>query len=456
MSGSTERGRLSTVRDAFRTQLWPFPVVGVVVAVALGVGLPLLDAAVGTSLPPALTGLLFSGGPSAARTVLSSVSGSLITVTSLTFSLTVVTLQLASSQFSPRLLRTFTRDRFVHLTLALFLSTFVYALTVLRTVRSSDDGAEFVPQIAVTVAYLLTVASVLGLVVFLAHLARQIRVETIVATVYGEGSDTVGRVLDERGPDTEGRLPVPAPPADAVLLPSAGSGFLVRIDESGLLDAVTDTGAVVLVDEHPGAFLVAGTPVAQAWPLDPEIPLDGQTHDRLVSAVGEAVLVEVERTAAQDVGFALRQLTDMVNKALSPGINDPSTAIHTLGRSAALLCELASRNLGPRILRDGDGRVRVVLRGHTFADLLDLAVAQPRRYGAADPAVLARLARLLREVGWCTAPDQRPVVLEQLSRLRATADEQNFDEQEQQRLTELADDVEDALVYRWPADTTSR
>lgn len=456
MSGSTEQRWLSTVRDTARTQLWPFPVLGVVVAVVLGVGLPLVDAAVDGALPPALAGLLFSGGPDAARTVLSSVSGSLITVTSLTFSLTVVTLQLASSQFSPRLLRTFTRDRFVHLTLALFLATFVYALTVLRTVRSSDDGGAFVPQIAVTVAYLLTVVSVLGLVVFLAHLARQIRVETIVATVHGQGSATLNAVLDDRGPDTEARPPVPTPPTGALPLPVARSGFLVRVDEPDLLDAATDARAVVLLDEHPGAFLVAGTPVASAWPLDSDGALNGQARDRLTAAVGEAVVTGVERTAAQDVGFALRQLTDVVNKALSPGINDPSTAIHTLGHSAALLCEIAGRDLGPRVLCDGDGRVRVVLRRHSFADLLDLAVAQPRRYGAADPAVLARLIRLLREVGWCAAPEQRSVVVEQLDRLRVTAGDQDFDDQEQRRLGELADEVQAALDRRWPAETTSR
>lgn len=128
--------RLALVRDAFRTQLWPLPALAVVLAVGLGLVLPVLDAAVDDDIPDNVAGLLFGGGPEAARSVLETIAGSLITVTSRTFSLTVVTLQLASSQFSPRLLRTFTRDRFVHATLALFLATFAFALTVLR----SDGG----------------------------------------------------------------------------------------------------------------------------------------------------------------------------------------------------------------------------------------------------------------------------------------------------------------------------
>lgn len=152
----TNRGGWSALRDAVSTQLWPIPALGIAVAAVAGVLLPRLDARIDDNLPPTVANYLFGAGASAARAVLEAVAGSLITVTSLTFSLTVVTLQLASSQFSPRLLRTFSSDRFVQATLALFLGTFTYALTVLRTVRTpADDQDLFVPQISVTVAFLL-------------------------------------------------------------------------------------------------------------------------------------------------------------------------------------------------------------------------------------------------------------------------------------------------------------
>ena len=179
--------RVWALRDAWRVQLWPVPTLGVALGVAAGVGLPRLDAAVDDRLPASLAVHLFGGGADAARAVLSAIAGSMITVTSLTFSLTVVTLQLASSQYSPRLLRTFSRDRVVHGTLALFLSTFVYALTVLRTVRTAaDEQATFVPQLSVTLAFVLALASVLALVGFLAHLTGQVRVEAVLRNVHAE------------------------------------------------------------------------------------------------------------------------------------------------------------------------------------------------------------------------------------------------------------------------------
>lgn len=200
--------------EAIRSRLWPVPAAAVLVAVLAGIGIPELDAAIDDRLPPTVAGYLFGGGADAAREVLSAIAGSLITVTSLTFSLTLVTLQLASSQYSPRLLRTFAADRVVQRTLGLFLATFVYALTVLRTVRSGTDDTDdsaFVPQLAVTTAYLLAVASVIALVLFLGHLVRQIRVEAVLEQVRADTCETAARLLP---PDRQDRptLPVPRRP----------------------------------------------------------------------------------------------------------------------------------------------------------------------------------------------------------------------------------------------------
>jgi len=454
MSGSGVQSRLSAVRDGLRTQLWPIPLIGIVLGLACGIGLPRLDARVDDDLPAAVTEYLFGGGASAARTLLGAVAGSLITVTSLTFSLTVLTLQLASSQFSPRLLRTFTRDRFVHVTLALFLGTFSYALAVLRTVRDAGDRqALFVPQISVTVAFVLGVSSVVGLVLFLAHLAREIRVETMLRKVRAEANGTVRRILQAHQP---GRIPAngPSAPSDAAALPSHASGFLVGADEDALLAAALDAKATVRVYCCPGDFVVAGTPLGVGWPDAGSFDADALT--RLRDRVAAAIATAFERTAANDIGYGLRQLTDVTNKALSPGINDPTTAVHALGHSCALLCELSGHDLGPRLLRDERGQVRVVLAQRGFADLLELAIAQPRRYGAGDPSVLGRLFELLRELAWCTEQsDHRRAVAEQLTRLRATAAAEDFDDAENTRLAELATQVEHAQAGRWtPASST--
>lgn len=436
---------LASVRDAVRTRLWPLPVTAVVVAAVGGVLVPRLDAHVDGDLPSWFAQFMFGGDAGAARTVLDAVSSSLITVTSLTFSLTVVTLQLASSQFSPRLLRTFASDVFVQATLGVFLATFTFSLTALRAVRSSRSGTdEFVPRISVTVSFVLAVVSVVCLVLFLAHLARQIRVETMLRDVHRDAESTASTVLEARSGTP--RQPAPTVPADALTLMASSSGFLVRVDAAELLDAARDADAVVVLEARLGDSVVDRTPMGRYWGR--QTPLDGDARDRLERHVAAATRTGFERTAAQDIGFGLRQLTDVANKALSPGINDPTTAVHALGHISALLCDLAGRDLGPTLLTDDDGGVRVVLHRPDLAELVDLGISQPRRYGASDPQVMARLFALLGELAWRAHPEDHHVVVDQLRRLRDTVTDQNFDTVERQTLAQHGRAVDDVLVLR--------
>lgn len=434
-------------RDAFKTQLWPMPTIAVVAALLLGLGLPELDAGVNGHSSGRVSGWLFGGDADAARSLLGAIASSLITVTALTFSLTVVTLQLASSQFSPRLLRTFTSDQFVQATLALFLATFTYSLTVLRAVRSAGDSGqrEFVPKFAITLAFVLAVASVLGLVLFLAHLTEQIRVETMLRNVHRDASSTMRAVLTERDPAaTDGRPHEPQPPSDAVQLLVDDEGFLIRVDHSDLVEVAVHEHALIRLDVYPGSFLVKGTPLGAAWPAGGG-SFDGAAADRIADRVARCIHTGFERTASQDVGFGLRQLTDVANKALSPGINDPTTAIHALGHISAFLCDLTDRDLGAELLRDDDDRVRVTLSRPDFATYVDLGISQPRRYGATDPQVLEKVFQVLLDLSHRVAPEQRPVVLDQLERLRATVDAQPFDSGERTALAGLGLRIEQNL-----------
>ncbi len=435
---------LASARETARTQLWPLPVAGVVLAVLAGVLLPLLDAYVDEGLPPWLAALLFGGDGGAARTLLSAISSSLITVTSLTFSLTIVTLQLASSQFSPRLLRTFSSDVFIQSTLAIFLCTFTYALTVLRAVRSGDDGATaFVPRISVTLAFVLGTVSVLGLVLFLAHLARQIRVETMLRDVHSDASATV-RSMTSSVEDTHPEPAIPTPPTDAIDVKAPSSGFLTSCDESGLLAAATEANACLIIESYAGSSIVEGVPIGVVWSASDGLSDDA--WDRLWDAVRDSIGIGFERTAAQDISYGLRQLTDVANKALSPGINDPTTAIHALSHISAILCEIAGRSLRSVVLRDADDEVRVVLRRPSFAEVLDVAITQPRRYGSTDPQVMGRLFRLLEELAW-HVHDYAPI-LDQLQRIRTTVAESDFHDAELLELQRAAMRVEHVVSRR--------
>ncbi len=433
------------LHDTVRSRLWPIPAFGVAVAVALGFLIPHLDARVDANLPGWLDVVAFGGDADAARTVLDAVASSLITVTSLTFSLTVVTLQLASSQFSPRLLRTFTQDLFVQVTLAIFLATFTFSLTVLRSVRSPAESAEpFVPRLAVTSSYLLAVASVMGLVLFLAHLARQIRVETMLDKAHRDAS---ALLADTLGSDDQQASVAPVPPPDAETLWAWTSGFLLRVNHDALLEATDESDLVVRLDRHVGSFVVQGTPIGRVWATTGH-PVSTTTLQDLQETLAGAVHLGPERTSTQDLGYGLRQLSDVAIKALSPGINDPTTAVHALGHTAALLAELSRYELGPLVLHNKDGEVRVMISRPSFAEFLDLALTQARRYGEADGEVLGRLYSLLADVAWNARVEYHQPIRHQLQRLHLTVAAQDFDEEQRKQLDGWARAVDLALSGR--------
>lgn len=432
------------LQAAFRARLWPIPVLAVVLAVALGAGLPALDALLDAHMPGGLKNYLFSGGPEAARAILQAISGSLITVTSLTFSLTVVTLQLASSQFSPRLLRTFTSDSFVHWTLAMFLGTFSYSLTVLRSVRSSAESREeFVPDIAVTVAFLLALASVIGLVLFLAHLTREIRVETMMKNVHAETAATIERVIPKDP------TPGPSRPAGpgAARLAAGSSGFLTSVDAAAVVGVARAADATIRIDAWPGESLIAGVPFATVWAAGERTTFTAAELEDLTRRIGDTVTIGFERTNEQDPAFGFRQLADVGARALSPGTNDPTTAVHVIGHLSSLLCLLAGRELGDEASKDDDGVVRAIVARPGFDHYLSLAVSQIRHYGMQDADVGTRLLALFEEVSWCDRRGARRAALEiRLSELRESIELHEYISTEKQALLEKYEQIRLAVT----------
>jgi uncharacterized membrane protein len=441
-------GRTGALWTRVTDALWPLPALAVAAAVGLGIGLTELDQALAFGDNPVQ--FVFTGGPSAARTVLSVIASSLISVTTLLFSLTIVTLQLASSQYSPRLLQTFVRDRVVQTCLGVLLGTFVYALVVLRTVRSADEaeGSSFVPRVSVTVAFLLALASVAALVTFLSHQSRQLRVETMMRDVHAEAGATLRRIDRELAEDDQPDTELPRVPERAVPVTARRSGFHVQLAEAPVVELLHDTRTVLRLVVRPGDPVIEGTPVAWAWTDDPaaEVPLDD-----LAQGLGRHLAVEYERLDLGDPSYGLRKLVDIATRALSPGINDPTTAVHALAHVSDLLGLALARDLRHRQVRDDDGRVRLLVVSWTFPELLDLAVTQPRHHGREDPTVVARLFALLAEVAWRVRTAAQQVAVR---RELALLVRQSLDGPPAGRTTDdvrrWAAAVDDALAGRWP------
>ena len=386
----------ATAWARLRSSLWPLPVLAIALAIGLGVGLPALDQVLQQPGGRHPLTLVFGGGPSAARDVLAAIAGSLISVTGLTFSFTVVALQLASSQHSPRFLQTFVTDRVVQTTLALLVGTFVYALTVLRTVRTEQStGPAFVPRLSVTVGFVLALASVVGLVLFLGHLARSLRVETMLRDVSEEARNTYAREL--RGLEDTAAAGVDVPPGRATLVPATRSGFVTAVEGRRVAAAATAADVAVRLEPRIGDSVVAGTPLAHVWPS-----LSGAAPNLagVEQALQDHVRLGFERTPEHDIAYSLRKVVDIAVRALSPGTNDPTTAVHALSHVSALLGELVARRLAPVPFRDQDGALRLVLPHWDTHALVQLALEEPIRFAEGQPAVLRRVAQLLRELAW--------------------------------------------------------
>jgi len=429
--------------NGIRGSLWPIPMIGVVIAIALGIGMPAIDGLLEKAEGGSPLTFAFGGGPSAARDVLAAIAGSLISVTGLTFSLTVVALQLSSSQYSPRLLQTFVKDRVVQVTLAQLVATFVYALTVLRTVRTenaSNSDIAFVPRLSITVGYLFTLGAVIALVLFLAHLTEVLRVETMLRDVHDEASDIMDDELDERGSEESFSLPQ----TRARPLPAGKGGFVVGVDHGRLVKAARSLDAVVLIEPRIGDTVVPGTPIAHVWaPASADL-------DALQKAIDKGVYLAFERSGATDIAYGLRKVVDIAVRALSPGTNDPTTAVHAMSHVSALIGDLSHRSLAANGVYDDDGKLRLAVPQWDLSSLVQLAVEEPIVFAEGQPAVLRRIAMLLRELAWrAPAGSVDDEVRYWIDRVRAVAE--GSTEMSGEETGTWRPLVEDALDGLWPA-----
>ena len=346
--------------------------------------------------------LLFQGGATGARSLLSTIAGAMISVTGLVFSITIVALQLASSQFSPRVLRTFLDDRIPQNALGVFAASFLYALTVLRSViEGTSARSETVPQLAITLAYLLVLGSVAMFLWFIHHITLSISVGTVITEI---GVETRA-MLDARTGSSA------APVREADPLTSYADQSVAMASRSGVLDVVDVATLCSTAQQHDvrievlhklGTFVPEGAPLAMVQ--------GGAAGEDWGAVVGRGLELASERSMAQDLSYGLRQLVDVAERALSPGINDPTTAVQVIDQLHDLLRRLGSGPDPAGVARDDDGVARVVTREWTFSELLDLSVDEIAHWGAEGIQVPRRLDEMFADLLSGVLPQFREVV----------------------------------------------
>jgi uncharacterized membrane protein len=395
--------RRDALSEYVRGSLWVLPTLSVLAALAAGSLLSLVR--VGPHSP-----LAFQGTSDDARALLIGIAGTMVTVIALLLGLTVVALQLSSTQYSPRLLRNFLRDRPNQIVLSVFVATFAYSAAGLYTVGvSGGSRTGAFPRLAVSGALVLLFVS-LGLLVYFAdHLVHSIQVDAIMRVVERSTLAVIRDGLFAGGRDA------PAAPEWAVPIISQRSGYVQSVRARRLLAGAAGHGVCLRLRPRVGEHVVGGTVLAWVWGTSPRDPTPDPRA--FLPVLDAGVRIGFERTLEQDAALGIRQLVDVACKALSPAINDPYTAVQAVDHLSVIFCALAKRPLGNHVVRDSNGAA-VIVPGRSFPDYLAVMCGLIRRYGAREPTVAHALLRLLSNCATVAGGDpERSTAIEEQARI---------------------------------------
>jgi uncharacterized membrane protein len=435
------RANLAYLNERLRRSFWLVPGIMTIAAIGAALGMLWLDAtplglAISRWSAPAAV------GADGARLVLSTIAGSMITVASLVFSMTLVALTLAASNIGARLLDSYIANRVNQIALGLFLATFVYSLLVLRAV-TDDESMTFVPHVSVSVAMILAILSFGWLIYFIHDLATSIQVDNVVARVAGEL-----RAAIERLPEPEASAnPLAAAhrevrdgmPRHAV---SAGrSGYIQAIDTGALVSLAREHDVIIEMLRRPGQFVIPSTALAT-------VAGSSEVVEGLGAQIRDKVVLGPKRTAVQDVEFSITLLVEIAARALSPGVNDFYTAIACVDHLAAALAVVLERGLSSNLLHDDLGRLRVELHHLTFQDLADAALDPIRQDARDNVSVAVRLLDNLTMLAACAStPAERDVLASHGRLITADALRATGNDKDRRDIDERSATLEHALSH---------
>lgn len=398
-------------RDRLRASYWFIPMVMAVLAFLLSIIAIQIDERIGLRFAW-ISGLVYVDSPEGARTLLSTIASSMITVAGVVFSLTMVVLSLTSQQYGPLVLSNFMRDRGNQFVLGIFTATFIYCLLVLRTIRGVGSSI-FIPHFSVLIGLGLGIAGLAVLIYFIHHVSDSIRASTIIDRI----SDDLNQAIIDLFPVQLGARREEAQPDNGFQeLPenfesqskpifSDESGYLQLVDSDTLLDAARDHDVIIHLIHRPGHYIIKGSLLATAWPLE-------RVTERLDRRVNNALVLGSHRTQVQDVEYLFTQLVGVGVRALSQAINDPFTAVACIEHLGEALCLLGNRQTPSRYRYDQDGNLRVILNSVTFGGMLALSFDEIWHYGREDPRVRQTLQRTLQMIAQCVGDEtNRGVVL---------------------------------------------
>ncbi|HUF16940.1 MAG TPA: DUF2254 domain-containing protein [Thermoanaerobaculia bacterium] len=385
---------------SLRSSLWFVPSLIVVGGIILAISMSELDKRFDGDLASRLP-RVFGAGAEGSRALLGAIATSMMTIMGVTFSITIVALSLASTQFTPRIVRNFMRNRTTQFVMGAFSSVFVYCLIVLRTIQGGDE--EFVPDMSILFGIILALASVWVLILFIHHMASSIQASTVISDAAEETIETIRKLFPERMNEEDDEKPQldggPWYPVAA-----SSTGYIQLIDEEALTKLAKEQDAVFRVERSSGDFVVKDSPVLS-------VQAAGPPNETICKEVRSAFGIGNFRTVDQDAAFGVRQLVDIAMKALSPSLNDSTTAVNCVDYLGAILAELAPRRIRSREDAGTGAGSRLIFKGTTFEDFVDTAFNQIRESAEGNAAVLIRMLRSIEVISTYTTIARRRRVL---------------------------------------------
>jgi uncharacterized membrane protein len=383
--------------DRVRTSLWFVPVTCVAAGVLLSIVTLAIDRAGDYEVVPRQ----WTGGPDVAAEILSTVALSMVSLATLVLTITMVVVQLAMGQFSPRIVQTFLQDKPSQIAIGLFVATFAHAILSLREV---DTAGDTVPGLAIVVAFVMVVASIVVLVLYVHHIGRSLRVSSLIELVGGKTRSLLEQTYPDQGE--------PGPNREDELL-AQQSGVIRAIAHDDLVDLATAAGCSLELLPALGEFVPAGAPLVR---------VNGELAGLDLDRVRRAIALGLERTFDQDVAYGFRMLVDIAERSLAESaFQDPTTAVQALDRLHDCLRQLAPRPFPDGVHRDAAGEVRLVTRVMTWDGFVRLAFEEIRMAGSGSPQVSRRLRAALEDLLEIAPPERRAVLDEQLELLDASA-----------------------------------
>ncbi len=413
--------------ESLKTSFWFIPTLMVLAAILISICIINLDRYSITDSVRFL-GFLNSVSPEGARSILSTLAASMMTVTGVTFSITIVVLNLASSQFGPRLLRNFIRDKSIQFVLGTFVASFIYCLLVLRSIQVVGEDI-FVPTLSVTFAVGLALLDAGVLIYFIHHIATSIQADEVVAGVSEELECNVRRIftteLNDQPDEITDKISQLQEENKAHYhnhtIIADRKGYLQAIDLDGLLQTAKENDYLIRLQIRPGQFVVTDGTLAV-------VSSEKKFDINLTKGITKAFIVGSNPTSEQDLEYSIHQLVEVAIRALSPGINDPFTAIACVDQLGAALCHLAKKKFPSSSYFDDQGQLRLKIKPFTYSGMLNASFDQIRQYGRPSISVTIRLLETLLLIAEHTLlAEQRKAIHRQANMILRASQETVFE-----------------------------